>query len=87
MPEIDPDTYVNWLRSEKVGDWPMWESKCGIIIERPNGEYWGSHGKTKLKNTIFKWLVTHIQHFRLLRNVSNQNILNYIPKKTYRLIK
>ena len=43
---VDPDTYVNWHRTEEPGEYPRWESKCGVIIQTKSGEimeYWGFH--------------------------------------------
>lgn len=44
---VDPDTYVNWLRTDEPGEHPRWESKCGVIIQTIIGgtssEYRGYH--------------------------------------------
>ena len=43
---VDPDTYVNWNRTDEPGEHPRWESKCGVIIQTRSGEmmeYWGFH--------------------------------------------
>jgi hypothetical protein len=46
MELVDPDTYVNWQRTDDPGQNPRWESKCGCIIQTKSGneeQYWGFH--------------------------------------------
>ena len=38
MKLCDPDTYVQWTRCENPGDYPTWESQCGIIKQMGFGD-------------------------------------------------
>jgi hypothetical protein len=38
MKYTDPDTFVTWYRVDNPGEFPAWESQCGLIEQRSFGD-------------------------------------------------